>query len=123
MSTLAVPATNIAVVVGDLSSEPRITTLPSGDVLVNYEVSTETPGGRLSVPVQADGSGRCPVLHQGDRVVAVGVVRRRFYRAGGATMSRTELVAEVVGRPTAARVRSALAAAASALGAATPNGV
>lgn len=123
MSSLSVPATNIAVVVGDLSSEPRITTLPSGDVLVNYEVSTETPAGRLSVPVQADGSGRRPALHQGDRVVAVGVVRRRFYRAGGATMSRTELVAEVVGRPAAVRVRSALAAAASALDAATPNGV
>lgn len=119
--SISVPATNVAVVVGDLSSEPRIVQLPSGDVLVNYEVSTETAAGRLSVPVQADGSGRRPVLHQGDRVVAVGVVRRRFYRAGGATMSRTEVVADAIGKPAAVSVRKALEAAALSLATATPS--
>ena len=31
-------------------------------------------------------------------MVAVGLVRRRFLRAGGATVSRTEVVADVVAR-------------------------
>jgi single-strand DNA-binding protein len=31
-----------------------------------------------------------------ETVVVVGRVRRRFYRAGGATQSRTEVVADVV---------------------------
>ena len=34
----------------------------------------------------------------GDEGVAVGLVRRRFFRAGGATISRTEVVADVVAR-------------------------
>jgi single-strand DNA-binding protein len=32
----------------------------------------------------------------GDEVVVVGAVRRRFFRAGGATQSRTEVVASAV---------------------------
>jgi single-strand DNA-binding protein len=48
----------------------------------------------------------------GDDVVVVGRVRRRFFRAGGATASRTEVVADrVVPARAKARVRSALAAA------------
>jgi single-strand DNA-binding protein len=44
--------------------------------------------------------------------VVVGRVRRRFYRAGGATQSRTEVVAEtVVAARQAKRAATALASA------------
>ena len=107
---------NVAVVIGTLSSEPRITDLPSGDTIVNYEISTETPEGTLSVPVQMAVVGRLPALKAADPVVAIGPVRRRFYRAGGATMSRTEVVATVVGKPGSAKVERAIAAVSAVLG-------
>ena len=107
---------NVAVVIGTLSSEPRITDLPSGDTIVNYEISTETPEGKLSVPVQMAVVGRLPALKAADPVVAIGPVRRRFYRAGGATMSRTEVVATVVGKPGSAKVERAIAAVSAVLG-------
>ena len=37
-------------------------------------------------------------LEPGDEIVVVGRVRRRFFRAGGATASRVELEADVVAR-------------------------
>ena len=104
----SITSSNVAVVIGTLSSEPRITELPSGDTIVNYEVSTETPDGRLSVPVQMAVGGRLPALKADDTVVAIGPVRRRFFRAGGATMSRTELVAAVIGKPGSVKVAKAL---------------
>ena len=70
MST-TITSSNVAVVIGTLSSDPRVTDLPSGDTIVNYEVSTETPDGKLSVPVQMDVAGRLPVLKAADPVVAI----------------------------------------------------
>ena len=43
----------------------------------------------------------------GDEVSAVGTVRRRFYRAGGATQSRTEVVVHHLGRAGDKRVVAA----------------
>lgn len=114
MST-TLTSSNVAVVIGTLSSDPRVTDLPSGDTIVNYEISTETPAGKLSVPVQMQVAGRLPALKAADPVVAVGAVRRRFYRSGGATMSRTEVLAHVVGKPGAAKVERAIAAVSDAL--------
>ena len=114
MST-TITSSNVAVVVGTLSSDPRVTELPSGDTIVNYEISTDTPAGKLSVPVQMHVAGRLPALQAADPVVAVGAVRRRFYRAGGATVSRTEVLASVVGKPGGAKVERAIAAVSDAL--------
>ena len=72
--------------------------LASGDELVNYEVTTPTTDGQLGVPVAWFAPARLPALGKGDEVVVVGAVRRRFFRAGGATMSRTEVVASTVAR-------------------------
>jgi hypothetical protein len=62
------------------------------------------------VPVTWSGpAGTAPGLDAdtGDAVVAVGRVRRRFFRAGGVTQSRTEVVAASVVLPrTAGRARS-----------------
>ena len=87
---------NLVVVRGTLSSDPVRRELPSGDVIHTYEVTVRRSEGRAdTVPVARTGE-RAPDLAAGDAVVVTGVVRRRFFRAGGATASRTEVVADHV---------------------------
>ena len=112
------PGTNLVVLRGVLSRDPEPRQLPSGDAVVAYDVTVRPesasgePGRAESVPVAwfsppAAAAG----LSAGDDVVVVGRVRRRFFRAGGATASRTEVVAtRVVRARSAARVRGALSA-------------
>ncbi|MEM9467249.1 MAG: hypothetical protein AAGA90_17885 [Actinomycetota bacterium] len=100
--------TNLVVLHGILSSDPRTRTLPSGDELISYEITTETDDGRASVPVVWFSPRRPPAVHTGDTVVAIGVVRRRFFRAGAAAMSRTEVVADLVARPHSRTVQRAI---------------
>jgi single-strand DNA-binding protein len=86
---------NVVVVQGTLSSVPKRQVLPSGDELVSYEVTTRSERAVaesvnvvwFDPPPTADG------YDTGDEIVVVGRVRRRFFRAGGTTMSRTEVVA------------------------------
>ena len=86
---------NIVLLRGTLSSDPRCTTLPSGDELWSYEVTTRDADGRAeSVPVVLGSARPLARAKSGDEVVVVGHVRRRFYRAGGRTASRTEVVAD-----------------------------
>ena len=112
---------NVALLRGTLSSEPQARSLPSGDELVEYQVTTrraDQPADSVPVvwfdpPVAA---GR---LAEGDEVVVVGRIRRRWFRAGGATQSRTEIVADaVVASRQAARSRAAVARALRAVTAA-----
>jgi single-strand DNA-binding protein len=102
---------NLAVVRGQLSSDPVQRELPSGAELWSYEISVRHPDQpTATVPVVLIG-GRAPArLAAGDEVVAIGRVRRRFFRAGGVTASRTEVVADQV---LAARRRVAVDAALS----------
>jgi single-strand DNA-binding protein len=89
-------AINTAVIVGELSSDPVSRELPSGDLLTQYEVAVRSEGHPAdTVPVVCFAASQ-PSLSAGERVVAVGRVRRRFFRAGGATASRTEVVADAV---------------------------
>src|SRR5690606_34721390 len=96
------------------SSPPTVRTLRSGSVLHTFEVTVREEGQpTTSVPVVLL-DGRPPDIGEGDRVAVVGRVRRRFFRAGGATVSRTEVVADEVAlvrrRSTVARlVRAAVA--------------
>ncbi len=107
---------NVAVIRGTLSSDPRIRVLPSGSVVVNYELTAVgRPGERASVPVTWIDPSRPPALRAGDEVVAVGFVRRRFFRAGGLTQSRTEVVAELVSRPSSARAAKVVESAIESL--------
>lgn len=113
---------NIAVVGGVLSSDPRQVVLPSGSTLLNYEVSVAGADGRReSVPVAWVDPRRPPALKADDMVVVVGRVRRRFFRAGGSTQSRTEVVASVVARGDSRRADRAVDEAAAALGGAGPS--
>lgn len=110
--------TNVVVLRGRLARDPVSRELPSGSVLVRYEVTTRVLGEpTATAPVSWVDPPRPPTLAAGDEVVVVGRIHRRFYRAGGATMSATEVVASRVLRPAAARsVERALARAVAAIG-------
>jgi single-strand DNA-binding protein len=85
-------ALNIAVVRGVVSSDPRTRELPSGGTVTNVEVTTRLDAGSVSVPVVVH--HRSVDVVAGDEVVVTGHIARRFFRAGGVTQSRTELVAD-----------------------------
>ena len=89
---------NVVVLLGRLARPAEVRELPSGDRLVAYEVTVERPGERAeTVPVVWLGAPANAVEHDVDeRMLVVGRVRRRFFRAEGSTQSRTEVVAEAV---------------------------
>ena len=122
---------NIVVLVGRLSSPPRRTELPSGDERWAFELScasdpaSPVPAASvagetvtLSVPVAvAHPVAGIEEFDTGTELVVAGVVRRRFYRAGSVTQSRTEVVAQAVVAITPRRpLDRALAIAVRALG-------
>jgi single-strand DNA-binding protein len=91
--------------VGRLAAEPVRRALPSGDVLVSFRlVVTRTPaprrrGGARTPTVdtldcaawRADVQRALARLSAGDVVEAHGSLRRRFWRAGAAAVSRSEV--------------------------------
>jgi len=98
---------NVVVLQGTLSSEPVERTLPSGANVMDWQVTTEVEGVKLSVPVTWDDPPRRALqIDTGDSVVVLGTVRRRFFTAGGVTQSRTEVVARRMATP---RQRATLA--------------
>ena len=97
------PATsNVTVVVGTVHSEPLERALPGGGMVVQFDITTRihTDGRQLKVSVPVAWNDPTPaqlgVVAPGEVVVVVGTVRRRFFRVGGVTQSRTEVVAEAV---------------------------
>ena len=114
---------NVVVLVGRLARPAERRELPSGDCLVAYQVTIAPAGTRAeSVPVVWFGAPASAADRDVDEgVVVVGRVRRRFFRAGGQTQSRTEVVADtVIPVRQKARVRAALDAARQRLETATP---
>jgi single-strand DNA-binding protein len=97
-----IPSVNLAVVRGQCSSPAEVRALASGQVLAQLQVTTRpaSEGGHAtSVPVAVwDPPAWVEALGPGDEVVVVGRVRRRFFRAGGATASRVELEAQSIAR-------------------------
>jgi single-strand DNA-binding protein len=90
---------NVAIVRGACSSAPEIRVLPSEQRLAQLQVTTRVGGKAMSVPVSVlEPAAWVETLETGDEVVILGAVRRRFFRAGGATASRVEIEAEVVCR-------------------------
>jgi single-strand DNA-binding protein len=115
---MSVTGLNVVALAGRLSRPAERRLLPSGDELVAYDVTTPGRDGKHdSVPVvwfKAPASAA--TLDVDTQVVIVGRVRRRFFRAGGAVQSRTEVVADaVVPARQAKKVRAALDAAAGVL--------
>jgi single-strand DNA-binding protein len=114
---------NIVVLQGQLSRPPEVRSTSNGDV-ITYEVTTRpevgpavtAPVAWLEPPKAAYG------LEQGDLVTVVGQVRRRFFRSGGATQSRTEVVADlVVSSRRRAQISNAFERVFAALEEATPG--
>jgi single-strand DNA-binding protein len=92
---------NVVILKGTLSRPAEVRELPSGDLLVAYEVTTRTEGEKAdTVPVTWAGTHDKSLFDSGEEVVVTGRVRRRYFRAGGVTQSRTEVVAAAVVRAT-----------------------
>ena len=107
---------NVVVLQGRLNRPPELRLLPSGDRLAALELSVPREGARAeSVPVAwPEPPAAVAGLDVDHLVVVVGRVRRRFFRVGGQTQSRTEVVADVVvPARQAKRARSALVTAAA----------
>ncbi len=109
---------NVVVLHGRLSRPAELRLLPSGDRLAALELSVARSGAKAeSVPVVwPDPPAAVSDLEVDHLVVVVGRVRRRFFRAGGQTQSRTEVVADrVVPARHGKRARTALAEAVARL--------
>ena len=105
---------NVVALAGRLSRPPEERVLDSGTRLMSMQVTVPGVDGKgETVPVAwFDPAASAVGLDEGDPVVVVGRVRRRFFRAGATTQSRTEVVAEtVVSGTRAGAVRKALTGA------------
>lgn len=110
---------NQVLLVGRLSSTPQERSLASGSVLWSMEITTDTPDGAWSVPVAWFDPPVAVPFATGDEVLVLGSVRRRFFRTGAGTQSRTEVVAaEVVAADAKRKVRGVLDRASKRLGSA-----
>lgn len=89
---------NIVILVGTLSGVPRRTELPSGAVLWSLDLTTPASSGvsASSVPTVWHGDLPNEAWNAGTSLAVVGTARRRFFRAGGVTQSRTEVVATAI---------------------------
>lgn len=90
---------NLVILRGALARPPEVRDLRSGDVVVEYDVVVPGPDGSAAehVPVVWFAPPpRASALEADAAVVVLGRVRRRFFRSGGSTQSRTEVVAETV---------------------------
>ena len=94
-SVAPLAGTNLSVVVGTLTRPPEQRSLPSGDHVHALEVTVHPNDAPAeSVPVAwPNGPARALGWPVGTELLVVGRVRRRFFRAGGVTQSRTEVVA------------------------------
>jgi single-strand DNA-binding protein len=92
---------NVVLLRGTLTNDPVVRALASGDSVTQLELSTQVDGRAVSVPVSVP--GHAVTVSRGDAVVVTGHVRRRFFRAGGLTQSRTEVLAAEVVKATRTR--------------------
>lgn len=105
---------NTVVIAGRVSAAPELRELPSGDELVTFRLVVPRAGRRESGTPNRPATDRTTVdvidvacwtgrtrrsalrLQAGDRARVEGSLRRRFFRAGGATASRYEVEAASV---------------------------
>jgi single-strand DNA-binding protein len=102
---------NLVVLRGFIRRDPEFRVLASGDELMSLDLtvrSGEAPAE--SVPVVWSNPAAAAVKFiEGDDVVVVGRIRRRFFRAGGSTATRTEVHADkILSARSGVRIRSAL---------------
>lgn len=111
--------TNVVVLRGIIAADPIERTLAAGGFVRQFDLRTELDTGTTSVPVvwHDPSASDVTVTTAGTEVVVVGTVRRRFFRAGGVTQSRTEVVVDrLVPARRRATARSLLASVAKRCG-------
>ena len=112
---------NVVVLRGTLSSPPVSRALASGSLLVSLELTTVVDGVSSSVPVAWFDPPAEVLWAAGDELLVTGTVRRRFFRSGGLTQTRTEVAAtEVVPLGQRRRVRATLTRALALIDIAAP---
>lgn len=101
---------NLTVLKGRLSRPAERRTLPSGDAILYLDLTIGRAGNSAETVnvVWFDAPAWASGLDVDDEVLAVGRVRRRFYRQGPQLQSRTEVVADAVVRAGRAKQRQAL---------------
>lgn len=89
---------NMAIVIGNLAKPVEVRNLSSGVSIANFDlVVPQIDGTPDTVPVALfEPPDEALQWAAGEALVVVGRVRRRFFRAGPSTQSRTEVVAENV---------------------------
>jgi hypothetical protein len=89
---------NVAIVIGNLAKPLEVRRLPSGVSIANFDlVVPQIDGTPDTVPVALfEPPDEALEWAAGEPLLATGRVRRRFFRVGPSTQSRTEIVAESV---------------------------
>lgn len=109
---------NLVVLSGTVSLEPALRELKGG-VVLQFDLATPlADGATASVPVawHDPTAKQAASFGAGDEVIVIGTVRRRFFRVGGQTQSRTEVIVEsLIGARRTKTANSALEAAAASI--------
>lgn len=87
---------NMVIVIGNLVKPVEIRNLPSGVSIANFDVVVQQVDGTPdTVPVALfEAPDEALLWAPGGTLLVIGRVRRRFFRVGPSTQSRTEVVAE-----------------------------
>jgi hypothetical protein len=87
---------NMVIVIGNLVKPAEVRSLPSGVSIANFDVVVQQVDGTPeTVPVALfEAPDETLMWEPGRTLLVIGRVRRRFFRAGPSTQSRTEVVAE-----------------------------
>ena len=89
---------NMAVVIGNLAKPVDVRSLPSGDSVASFDLQVlqaDKPPDTVPVTL-SETPERAADWPVGEQLLVIGRVRRRFFRVGSGTQSRTEVVAEKV---------------------------
>ena len=108
---------NLAVLRGVCPSPPEIRVLESGRRLASLALRTHGPGVRAtSVPVTVwDPPAWLETIADGEELVVVGAVHRRFFRTASGSAAKAEVEASYVARATRQRLATAWRRAGDAL--------
>lgn len=107
---------NVVVVQGVLAREPQERTLPDGSIVVDWQVTTGEVGAKRTVPVQwVEPSASVRSCAEGADVMVLGAVRTRWFKAGGANISKVEVIASAFANPKRAAAVARLRAKAEAM--------
>lgn len=109
---------NLVVLTGTVTLQPALRELKTG-VVLQFDISTPLgEGSTTSVPVawHDPTAAQSSSFGAGDDVIVTGTVRRRFFRVGGQTQSRTEVIVDsLIPARRKKSANSALAAAADSI--------